>query len=86
MRAGATEHRVEAAGEKSEESEHAMWLRAMLESDGEQPQRHAAWLQEQSELARKVADTEDSAAHTNRPPRAHSRHAHPSALNSSRCL
>ena len=70
VRAGATEHRVEAAGEKSEESEHAMWLRAMLESDGEQPQRHAAWLQEQSELARKVADTEDSAAHTNRPPRA----------------
>ena len=70
VRAGATEHRVEAAGEKSAATKHAMWLRAMLESDGKQPQRHAAWLQEQSELARKVADTEDSAAHTNRPPRA----------------
>lgn len=83
VRAGATEHRVEAAGDK-----HARWLRAMLESDREQPQRHAAWLQEQSELARKVADTEDSAAHTNRPtraqpPRAPVRTPHPAAPDAS---
>ena len=77
--AGSTKHRVEAAGDRSEgaATKHAVWLRATLESDGKQPQRHAAWLQEQSELARKVADTEDSAAHTRNPHHPPPTHPHP---------